>query len=199
MKQELKTQLTRGKIIDAAIKEFGRYGYEKASLNNVCTKYGLSKGVIYHNFKDKNEIYLSCLKICFDALTDYLDNSSQTPNYSLVDYFTDRQRFFNQNPDLYNIFQDSLFNSPLELAEAIKELRMEFDAINQKVLVSFIENTNLRPGVTEEKVIELFNDYLEFITIRNHKKHATENSEELCKVQLEFFLYGILGVGNENK
>lgn len=41
-----------------AIEEFGEKGYDNASINTICAKYSISKGLIHHNFKNKDELYL---------------------------------------------------------------------------------------------------------------------------------------------
>ncbi|MBP8715827.1 MAG: TetR/AcrR family transcriptional regulator, partial [Lachnospiraceae bacterium] len=64
MKKELKTELTKEKIILAAIDEFGRNGYYGSSLNSICDT-GIAKGLLYHNFANKNAIYLACVQRCF--------------------------------------------------------------------------------------------------------------------------------------
>lgn len=61
MKRSEKTELTISKIMEAAMTEFGTNGYVGGSVNNIC-KSGINKGLIYHNFKDKDELYLKCLK-----------------------------------------------------------------------------------------------------------------------------------------
>lgn len=45
------------KIINAAYEEFARYGENKASLNKILKSAGLSKGVFYHYFTDKEELF----------------------------------------------------------------------------------------------------------------------------------------------
>ena len=68
MKREEKNAATRRRILDAAADEFSRRGYDGASLNTVCARSGLSKGIIYHYFKAKDELYLTCAQECFDAM-----------------------------------------------------------------------------------------------------------------------------------
>ena len=60
MKKEEKTEITKCKILAAAIQEFGANGYAAGSVNNIC-KTGINKGLIYHNYKDKDELYLVCV------------------------------------------------------------------------------------------------------------------------------------------
>ena len=61
MRKSDKTELTRRKIIAAAMQEFRTKGYAIGSINHVC-KSGINKGLIYHNYKDKDTLYLECVK-----------------------------------------------------------------------------------------------------------------------------------------
>lgn len=47
----------REKLINAAIDEFSKYPFEKASTNNIVKNAGISKGLLFHYFKDKQELY----------------------------------------------------------------------------------------------------------------------------------------------
>lgn len=78
MKREEKNALSRQRILDAAMDEFARKGYEGASLSSACTEKGLSKGVVYHHFRDKDELYLLCVQACFDALAAHLAGAQMT-------------------------------------------------------------------------------------------------------------------------
>ncbi len=72
MKQEEKTERTKNRTIEAAIKEFGKKGYASATIGTICSKYGIAKGLLYHNFTGKKELYLACVSRCFDEVTEYL-------------------------------------------------------------------------------------------------------------------------------
>ena len=56
MNREEKNALSRQRILEAALEEFSQKGYEAASLSNVCAEKGISKGIIYHHFKDKDAL-----------------------------------------------------------------------------------------------------------------------------------------------
>ncbi|MGY6741400.1 MAG: TetR/AcrR family transcriptional regulator [Cecembia sp.] len=47
----------RNLILDAARTLFFKYGYEKTSIRNIADNIEYSPGIIYHYFKDKNEIF----------------------------------------------------------------------------------------------------------------------------------------------
>ena len=74
MKQTEKTGLTVSRILDAAALEFGRNGYAGGTVNNIC-KSGINKGLIYHNFRDKDALYLACLKRACEKLLALIEES----------------------------------------------------------------------------------------------------------------------------
>src|SRR4030042_133327 len=52
---------TRAKIIQAAQDLFSQTGYESASVSEICTRAGISKGAFYHHFPSKQSIFLELL------------------------------------------------------------------------------------------------------------------------------------------
>ena len=51
-------QAVRQRIVDAAIKVFGRLGFERASIQDVVRESGLSVGAVYTYFKGKEDLFL---------------------------------------------------------------------------------------------------------------------------------------------
>lgn len=62
MKKQEKTQKTKERILAAALQEFGTKSYDTASINSICEIGKIPKGLIYHNFEGKDELYLLCVK-----------------------------------------------------------------------------------------------------------------------------------------
>lgn len=58
--------LTRNKMIEAAIVEFGLHGYEGASTNQICAGASISKGLLYHYFKSKENLFEETLRYCME-------------------------------------------------------------------------------------------------------------------------------------
>jgi TetR/AcrR family acrAB operon transcriptional repressor len=55
------TQDTRERIIASAARVFGQKGFQRASLDQVASDAGLTKGAIYWHFKSKNDLYFALL------------------------------------------------------------------------------------------------------------------------------------------
>ncbi len=49
----------RGAILDAARRAFARHGYEGATVKVLEAEAGLSRGAIFHHFKDKDALFLA--------------------------------------------------------------------------------------------------------------------------------------------
>lgn len=89
MRKEEKTRLRREKIITAALFEFATKGYQGFVINELCKVDGISKGVLYHNFSGKSDLYLTCFQESFEkALAVFLGVEGQVP--SLADYMERR-------------------------------------------------------------------------------------------------------------
>ena len=53
---------TKQKLIEAMYELIAKEGYEKASINKVCTLAGVKKPTFYHYFNSKEEIFINIIK-----------------------------------------------------------------------------------------------------------------------------------------
>ena len=54
--QKLDTE-KKNRIINSAIEEFSKYPFNKASTNNIVKNAEISKGLLFHYFGNKKELY----------------------------------------------------------------------------------------------------------------------------------------------
>lgn len=59
---------TRQAILAAALEQFAKYGYEAASVNEICQVAEVSKGAFYHHFDSKQELFLELFNTWLDQL-----------------------------------------------------------------------------------------------------------------------------------
>lgn len=210
MKREEKNLLSRQRILDAALGEFSARGYEGASLNTVWAENGLSKGVVYHHFRDRDEIYICCVALCFDALTAELTTAAAgltgTAEERLGGYFDVRLRFFARNGAYLGIFSDACFRPPQALRPEIARCRAGFDALNIAVLTELLNSRPLRPGLAVDDIVGDFRLYMDYFNLRFgaappgglSPEDALRQHEESCRRQLDILLHGVLG-GKDDK
>ena len=116
MKREEKNMQTKRRIIDSALNEFSEQGYGASSINTICSGKGISKGIIYHYFNSKDDLFLACVEECFCLLTEYLSKKMQVADGNiekqLEKYFAVRQAFFIEHPVYQRIFCEALRGAP---------------------------------------------------------------------------------------
>lgn len=200
MKRVEKNLLSRQKIINSAIAEFGTNSYGEASLNAICKHGNISKGIIYHYFKDKDELYLVCVTECFNKLTVFLNSKKTTFNTfeeDIKDYFDMRHQFFSENPYFENIFASAVLQPPKHLMAEIKEIKAELDTLNVTYYGHALQNINLKNGVCPNDAIEYFlifqegfNNYFHNKIYDNYRKLVDAHELKLSKM-LKMMLYGI--------
>ena len=211
MNREEKNVLSRQRILEAALEEFSQKGYEAASLSNVCVEKGISKGIIYHHFKDKEELYLLCVERCFAQISAYLREAagklSGTAEEKLAAYFDARLRFFALQPVYLGIFAEAAFNPPPALEEEIARRRQGFDRLNAAVLSDLLEAAPLRKGLKAAAVVEDFRMYMDCFHLRFRSAFRSGRSmdeilaehEEKCRRQLDILLHGVWEDSNEKE
>jgi AcrR family transcriptional regulator len=74
--QTLKEEI-RNKIIQAAIEEFSRLEYDKASMRTIAKAAGISVSNTYNYYKSKDELFVSIIEPVFNQLKDILRRSFQ--------------------------------------------------------------------------------------------------------------------------
>ena len=204
MKRAEKNALSRQRILDAAMREFSEKGYDAASMNTICAENEISKGIIYHYFKDKDELYLLCVADCFNGLTAHLgawaESRENNIEARLRQYFDARLHYFVENPVCLGIFLNAVLYPPAHLAAELAEVRREFDAQNVAILTELLGSASLRRGMTVSAVVDDFRMYMDYFNAKyravleeaDSAELALREHEERCHRQLEILLYGVL-------
>lgn len=202
MKKEEKTKQTQMKILQAAVCEFGTQNYDAVSLNVLCKKYQISKGLIYHNFKSKDDLYLQCAKMCVGKITEYLKScqfSDDAPEQGLKDFMMARQDFFRENPYERNVFYGLLLYPPVHLERETEEITREYREYVKECCGRFLSKVPLRNGITAKMAVgylsafqDIYNGYYQNRAWRSEgfSELIEEHDQNAAKL-LEIILYGI--------
>jgi len=70
-----RSEETRSKILTSAIKLFSNRGYNAASVDDICTEAGISKGAFYHHFKSKQDLFLALLDVWLQTIDNAIEAS----------------------------------------------------------------------------------------------------------------------------
>lgn len=70
-------------ILDASLAEFAAHGYDLASTNRIVQEAGISKGVLFKYFRDKEALFAY---VCDRATQQYVDTLPLEPAKDLLDF-----------------------------------------------------------------------------------------------------------------
>lgn len=141
----------RVRIIDAAKAEFAARGYEGASTNAIADAAGVAKGLVFHYFESKPELYLAVVEQLSDRLMEsFLDASRAWPAdlfERLYAMSMHKVRVFQRDPQGYAVMA-TLLDAPPAVRERILEKSRELRERVWPVLLRDVDTSKLRPGLS---------------------------------------------------
>lgn len=144
------------RIINIALEEFAQNGYQSASTNVICKKAKVSKGLLYHYYGSKENLYLSVLRYFIDKfkenITIYIEDSNKKGIDYISEYFNAKFKFFGENPQYSKLVLNLLLNNNIEGAEILAN---EFKEYNNVLLYEIIKNIDFNPKFNRNKAFEL--------------------------------------------
>ena len=101
---------------------------ENVTMDSLCARHRLSKGVLYHYFSNRDELFLLCVESVFRDLRVYLEQKIAMPTEqsvakSIRDYFFCREDFFRARRWRENVLKTRCCILQKHLRERIRALR----------------------------------------------------------------------------
>lgn len=198
MKKEEKSRLRREKIIAAATEDFASKGYRGFVINDLCKRDGISKGIFYHHFSGKSDLYLACVQESFQkALAFLLGEEGQVP--SLADYMERRHQFYQQEPQQSHIFFEAILATPEDLEEEIAPFKQTFLDLNEQVSQKLLATSKLKRHMDEDRAmayLALIQDMFRSYYLTNAGERSlglvAKGYEQQLSQVLDMMIYGIL-------
>lgn len=148
-------------ILLAATEEFSEKGFFQTKTEDIANRAGVSKGLVFHYFKSKKNLYNQVVKVAIQKLEELFDYT-QFPNDSLVnlfDYSLKRKFEIAESHaaemalmlDVYG----NLEKLPEELQKEIFEYIEKMKTDSYEMIAQIIRQMPIREGVREEDVVKL--------------------------------------------
>ena len=147
------------RIINAAIKEFAQKGYDSASTNEIVKEAGISKGLLFHYFKNKKQLFFFLFDYCYNVVADEF--------YKKVD-LTERDFFKRirqavqikmelqtKYPEILTFIQEAFMQDSPEIKAEFDKKKQELTAVNINIIYEGIDLSKFRDDVDVQKILKI--------------------------------------------
>lgn len=149
----------KNRILGASLKEFSVNGYEQASTNTIVREAGISKGILFHYFKTKRDLYRY---VVFNTIEKMYKRLAEETKFKSRDYFERMKEieeikfgFFMENPHCYRLVLRVFKGKDQEI---IEEIYKKYTPVISDYMVRFSIDTDMsvfKEGVDIRKVNEM--------------------------------------------
>lgn len=154
-----KKERTKNFIIEKTASIFNRKGYSGTSLSEIMEVTGLTKGCIYGNFENKDQIALAAFDYNFGLVNTFIRKKilDQENAIDKLLVYSDTYRDFLTKPfiiegcPILNTAMEADDTHPLLRNKAIAALKYWQQGI-EKIIANGIENNEIRPDVNGKEV-----------------------------------------------
>ncbi|WP_442593685.1 TetR/AcrR family transcriptional regulator [Neobacillus sp. D3-1R] len=147
------------RIINAAVKEFAQKGYVKASTNEIVKEAGISKGLLFHYFNNKQELFL--------FLYDYLIDLIMNDFYAKIDW-TEKDlllklkqitmmkfELFSRFPDMFDFVRMAYEEEAYEIKKELEKRNKDAIASSYRKLFENVDASLFKEGIDVQRAIAI--------------------------------------------
>jgi len=196
-------------ILKVCIEEFANNGYDHTSTDVLTSKAGISKGILFHYFKSKKNLYVYIVKKITDELIKIMleeaDKITSKDFFERIKIMTIlKQKLAVLYPKESELVIKTFANPPIKLQKEINEIYVEMlnfsQGIFDKYLFSYMNAEDLKLGVSKEKAIEFSFILLEGYSNKLMLKYKGQETDLLNQLEsilkeldeyIEIIKYGI--------
>ncbi len=149
----------RERIINAAMNEFAQKGFKNASTNEIVRQAGISKGLIFHYFNSKKQLYLFLHDYLIEIMKDeyfvksWLDEKDILKKLHMASLT--KLELYRKYPLIFKFFLTAYSETDAEVKNEVAERMQKLIESNIPKVYDNVDLSNLRDGVDHQKAIYL--------------------------------------------
>ncbi|KAB7707243.1 TetR family transcriptional regulator [Bacillus aerolatus] len=202
---ERQPQAKKELILQVAIEEFVKNGYDKTSTDIITSRAGISKGLLFHYFKSKKNLYIYLVKCTVTLLTE--KTMEAINNVQSGDFFERVKEIARLKHEAMAPYRqetqfitDAFFYPPAAVRIEIEEMMEKHyeaygeDYLQRRIYMKeLIPPEKLRPGISADTVIQMTAFIVEqlsakYQTLYKNKQYDFFNDPDPLMKELEDYL-----------
>lgn len=168
------------RILNAALKEFAQKGYENASTNEIVKSAEISKGLLFHYFNNKKELYLFLynhfVEVLMEEFFNELDFSQRDIFERLKSLMILKSKLMVRHPEVFDFMMSASMEASEEVKEALNSTNTELMQSSYGRLFENIDLTKFREGMDIQRTINII-----MWTLEGFSNQELEKAKKLNK------------------
>jgi TetR/AcrR family transcriptional regulator len=171
----------RERVINAAMKEFAQKGYTAASTNEIAKEAGISKGLLFHYFTSKKDLYL----FLYDHAVEMLIKEMKAKvNWEERDFFVKLRQasvvklsIFNVHPDLFEFMKMVFFEESPDVMAELQQRNKRIASSEYSRMFTDIDASKFKEGIDPGRAIQVVLWSMEGLGEQEREKHRRKGGE----------------------
>ena len=188
----------KNRILEAALIEFSDKGYKKASTNTIVKEAKVSKGLLFHYFISKKELYIYLYNFALETITNELYDGVNFADRDVLNRVSastvQKIESYSRHPLFVSLFENHVFVEDEEILQRIGEFTREIAKNSYVKIFSDIDyfffneriNINHALEVVKWTVDRISTDWL----VRHNYRYKSDSFDQLVEeinVYLDLF------------
>ncbi|MBO9129400.1 TetR/AcrR family transcriptional regulator [Bacillus sp. 165] len=170
-------------ILNAATKEFAQKGYRSASTNEIVKEAGISKGLLFHYFNSKKDLYL----FLYDHFIEmFLEKIYANIDWDEKDIFIRyrhiavlKMELFQKYPEIFNFIKMVPTEDAPEVKQDLENRNKEFINSSYSKMFGDIDFSKFKEGIDIQKAIQIIYWTMEGFAYQQQEKVLGLNVDEI--------------------
>jgi len=171
------------RIINAAMKEFAQKGYDKASTNEMVKEAGISKGLLFHYFQNKKQLYFflydHMTKLLVEQIEEKVDKEERDLFIRVRQMALVKLEIFQMYPELFNFAKSIFMETSAEVIHEVGQRGKELLESYFKDFKGDIDFSKFKKGIDVNKAFNIIAWTLEGFGFQQQKKVQSLSIENL--------------------
>jgi AcrR family transcriptional regulator len=195
-KQAMLRHFMEETIAQAAKEVFAERGYQRATLEEIAQRAGMSKATIYLYYKNKDDLFLQVVEERVKATAAATAQAATTPKApieKLYDMVRDKMAFYEQERDFFRIYLNEKHG--LEIApkdphkRALRDMYLQEVQVLDKVLQEGMEAGMLR-RMNSRRLAFFLREMISTVLVQRIQGKAKTSVDDDVEQLLDLFLHG---------
>lgn len=181
----------RERVINAALKEFAQKGYSAASTNEIAKEAGISKGLLFHYFTSKKDLYLYLYDHSVDLLIEEIEAKVDREER---DFFVKIRQMavvklgiYDLHPDLFQFMKMVFFEESPDVKVELLERYKRIAASEYSRMFADIDTSKFKDGIDPDRAIKVVLWSMEGLGEQEKDKHRRSGGELQINELIEEF------------